>query len=109
MKNILLIASIILIFLVGCTGVKTVSSGLADEAFLEFVGDQSKYSEVSVTVGEDVTFVATVNKPHANRPKGEVYAISPGSHVVSVSSAGEVVFRKKIYLSAQETRIIELP
>jgi hypothetical protein len=109
MKNILCIASIALIFIAGCTGVKTVSSGLADEAFLEFVGDQSKYSEVSVTVGEDVNFIATVNKPHANRPKGEAYAISPGSHVVTVSSEGEVVFRKKMYLSTRETRIIELP
>jgi hypothetical protein len=109
MKKYFGFIAIVLIFLTGCTGVKTVTSGLADEAFLEFVGDPSQYDEVLVTVDEDIEFKAEVNKPNANRPKGEVYAISPGSHIVSVSSNGEVVFRKKIYISTQETRKIELP
>ncbi len=109
MRKILSLTAIFLIFLTGCTGVKSVTSGLEDEAFLVIEGDPAKYGEVLVKVNDDIEFTAKVNKPNANRPKGEVYAISPGSHIVSVSSNGQVVYRKKIYISTQETRKIELP
>lgn len=110
MKNIISLIAITLFLISGCTGVKSVSSGLENEAFLRIMGDRSKYSkEVTVSIDDEIEFQAEVSKLHSNRPKGEVYAISTGSHVVSVSFNGELVFRKKIFVSSQETRKIILP
>jgi hypothetical protein len=98
------------LLLAGCTGVKTLSSGLENEAFLTFVGTPSKYTEgVSVNVDDKTTFNASVVKDHADRPKGEAYAISTGKHTVTVSHNGIVIYSKQIFVSAQETKKILLP
>lgn len=110
MKRIFFLFAIGLMFLTGCTGVKTVSTGLENESFLEFIGSPSNYSGgVDVNVDEKSTFKAEVNKDHADRPKGKVYAISTGAHLVTVSYNGNVIFKKQIFISAQETKKIMLP
>jgi hypothetical protein len=110
MKKILFIIAIGLVVLTGCTGVKTLSTGLENEAFLEFIGKPSNYSGgVDINIDEKSTFKAKVNKDHADRPKGEVYAISTGVHVVTVSYNNIVIFKKQIFVSAQETKKIILP
>jgi hypothetical protein len=110
MKRIFFIIAIGLVFLAGCTGVKTVSTGLENEAFLEFIGDPGNYNGgVDVNVDDKNTFKAEVNKDHADRPKGSVYAISTGTHVVTVSYNNTVLFKKQIYIAAQETKKIILP
>ena len=95
---------------VGCTGVKTTTSGLENEAFLVFLGDPTNYkSGVEVNIDDNTPFSAEVQKNHSNRPKGKVYAISTGSHVVSVVHNGEMIYQKQIFISAQETKKIILP
>jgi len=110
MKKIIFVLTIGLMFLTGCTGVKTISTGLENESFLEFLGKPSDYSGgVNVNIDNKNTFKAQVNKNHANRPKGTVYAISTGTHTITVSYANSVIFKKQIFVSAQETKKILLP
>ncbi|MBN2635912.1 hypothetical protein [Draconibacterium orientale] len=110
MKRILFVIAIGLIILSGCTGVKTLSTGLENESFLEFIGKPANYSNgVDVNIDDTTTFKAEVNKDHADRPKGKVYAISTGTHTVTVSHNNNVIFKKQIFVSAQETKKIILP
>ena len=110
MKRNLFILAISLIFLSGCGMIKTSSSGLEKESFLEFIGNPQTYKEgVDVTVDNKTMFKAEVYNNHAARTKGKVYAISTGQHVVSVSYNNTVLYKKQIFLSTQETRKIELP
>lgn len=110
MKKIIFLFTISLIVLAGCTGVKTVSTGLENESFLVFIGKPGNYSGgVDVTIDDKSTFKAEVVKDHADRPKGNVYAISTGKHVVTVSYNDNVIFKKQIFVSAQETKRIMLP
>lgn len=95
---------------VGCTGVKTTTSGLENEAFLVFLGNPQNYkSGVEVNIDDNTSFSAEVQKDHSDRPKGKIYAISTGPHVVSVVHNGEKIYQKKIFVSAQETKKIILP
>jgi hypothetical protein len=109
MKRKLTIALIGLLILSGCTGVKTLSRGLENEAFLEFVGNPDYYlGGVIVTIDDKTTFVANVNKDHADRPKGEVYAISTGTHTITVAYNNQVIYSKQIFVASQETKRIFL-
>ena len=110
MKNIIYTIAIGLIFLTGCTGLKTTSTGLENEAFLEFIGSPSNYTGgVDVNLDDKNTFKGEVNKDHADRPKGKVYAISTGNHSITVSYNSKVIFKKQIFVSSQETKKIILP
>lgn len=95
---------------VGCTGVKTTTAGLENEAFLIFLGNPTNYrSGIEVNIDDNTSFTAEVQKNHSDRPKGKVYAISTGAHVVSVVHNGEMIYQKRIFVSAQETKKIVLP
>jgi hypothetical protein len=110
MKNFFYVIAIGFIFLTACTGVKTSSSGMENEAFLEFIGTPSDYNGgVDVNIDDISTFKAEVNKDHADRPKGNVYAIKTGTHILTVSYNDKVLFKKQIFVSSQETKKIILP
>jgi hypothetical protein len=110
MKKILFVLGIGVLLLSACTGVKTISTGLENESFLEFIGLPSNYSGgVDVNIDDKDSFNAEVNKDHADRPKGKVYAISTGTHIITVSYDSDVIFKKQIFVSSQETKKIILP
>jgi hypothetical protein len=110
MKKIYLILTLAIIVIYGCGGIKTLSTGLDNEAFLEFVGKPNDYEGgLSVSVDEKTTFVAEVNKDKATKTKGRVYAISTGIHNVSVSYKNKLLYKKQIFISSQETKKIILP
>jgi len=110
MKKLLYVLAVGAALLVSCTGVKTTANGLENESFLEFVGTPKIYEGgVIVNIDDKTTFTAEVNKDHADRPKGKVYAISTGTHVVTVSYNNSVIFKKQIFVSAQETKKVILP
>jgi hypothetical protein len=110
MKKLLYVLAASAALLVSCTGVKSTATGLENESFLEFIGTPSNYNGgVKVNIDDKTTFTAEVNKDHADRPKGKVYAISTGTHVVTVSYNNSVIFKKQIFVSAQETKKVILP
>ncbi|MDD3323438.1 MAG: hypothetical protein PHS59_18535 [Paludibacter sp.] len=110
MKKILSILAIGLLLFTGCTSVKTVSTGLENESFLEFIGNTTSYSGgVDVIVDNTINFSAEVGNDHASRVKGKVYAIPTGKHNISISYKNNVIIKKQIFVSAQETKKILLP
>jgi len=110
MKKNIFIITISLILLSGCAMVNTSSSGMPKESFLEFIGSPEMYKGgVDVIVDDKIQFKAEVFNNHPDRTKGKVYSISTGKHTVSVSFNSNVIYNQKIFLSSQETRIIELP
>jgi hypothetical protein len=110
MKKILFILLSGLLLLSGCTGVKTVTQGLENEAFIEILGTPENYPNgVEVKVDDHLNFIAEVNQPHADRHKGKVYAIESGRHTVEVLHNNAVIYRKEIFVGAQETKQITLP
>ena len=108
MKN--LIIAISLILLTGCGGIKTSSSGSEKESLLEFIGNPHNYSGgVQVTIDNKNTFNAEVFNDKTDHVKGKVYAITTGQHAISVTYKNNIIFKKQIFLSTQETRKILLP
>ena len=109
MKKIFFIL-ILSTIITSCGGIKTLSSGLDNEAFLEFVGKPNDYDGgLEVTVDDKTNFVAEVNKNKSTKTKGLVYAISTGTHTVSVSYKNKLLYKKQIFISSQETKKIILP
>ena len=110
MRKLLFTLTLVTIFFSACTGVMSTASGLEDESFLRFIGNPSVYpSEVSVLVDGTISFKAEVERDYAKRPKGTIYAISKGAHNIKVTHENTVIFNKKIFISAQETKKILLP
>jgi hypothetical protein len=109
MRRIIFSLVISLIFLASCTGVRTMTKGLENEAYLEFVSSSNYSNGIDVVLDETLTFKANVVKGTAKRPKGEVYAVSTGKHHISVKYKNEIIFSKQIFVSAQETKQIILP
>ena len=71
-------------------------------------GDAS-YDTPEFYIDDITAFKAEVNKDHADRPKGNVYAISTGTHTIIVTYKDNVIYKKQIFVSAQETKKILLP
>jgi hypothetical protein len=106
--------------LTGCKvgeGALSTSGGSENESFLEFVGTASLYKGgITVNVDDTYIFNAKVHNesegnallPKVDRFKGEVYAIPTGTHTVTVTRENEVIYRKKIFISTQETKKIIL-
>lgn len=110
MKKIIYLLIVSLTITIGCTGVKTLSTGKENEAFLNFVGNPANYANsVTVVVDDKTPFKATVNKEHSDRPKGNVYSISSGTHTISVFYNDNIIYKQQIFISSQETKNIILP
>lgn len=87
-------------------------SGLEDMAYLVFVGPKETYGNGSKLVQVDVdgtTFDAKVVKPKTANRKGVQYGVATGRRNVTVKFKGETVYKKQLFLSSQETKIITLP
>ena len=110
MKRTLYLLALLLALTASCTGVKTISKGLENEAYLQIIGSPYHYPEgVTVTIDNESSFRTKVIKNTSKRPKGKLYAIETGTHTVTVSYDGVVKYSKKIFVSAQETKQIVLP
>jgi hypothetical protein len=99
-------------------GSLSTARGLENESFLEFVGKASNYrGGVDVNIDGKVTFKAKVHNENEgynfgrkkiDRFKGEIYVISTGTHTITVSYKGGIIYKKQIFISAQETKKIIL-
>lgn len=112
MKKIL-IALVGALLLTGCgVGSYSVSSGKADEAMLSFVSADK--TPIVVTVDNDTYNVNTVktkawqkDRKIKKTAQNTIY-ITPGQHTVVVTVNGNEVCNKKIFVSVQEHKVIEL-
>ena len=87
-------------------------SGKDDMAYLVFVGPSATYGNGSKLVQVDVdgtTFDAKVVKPKVANRKGTQYGVATGRRNVTVKFNGNTVYSKQLFLSTQETKIINLP
>ena len=122
MKNLFFLLVMTSLVLASCgttgEGLLSTARGLENESFLEFVGNASNYrGGVDVNIDGKVTFKAKVHnenegynfkKAEIDRFKGEIYVISTGTHTIIVSYKGRIIYKKQIFISAQETKKIIL-
>lgn len=109
-KLILFISAMLLLALSSCGGIKSSSKGLDNQSFIAVHGSALAYSGgVDVNVDDAINFKAEVTKYRKGRISSTVYAIKPGKHIITVSYNGEVLYKKQVFLSNQETREIHLP
>ena len=112
MKKLLLFLSAALL-LTGCgVGSHTVVSGRADEAGIVFFADKSL--AIDVTIDKDTYRVNTVkdsdfkSKRNIKRTAENLIVIKPGQHDVKVRLRGETILTQKIFVSAGDTKVINL-
>lgn len=110
MKKSLFIFVIGFLFIASCGGIKTSSQGLESVSFLEFIGNPDNYSGgVDVLIDDKTSFKADVAEDNRNKMRGKVYEISTGNQLVTVSYNNKVIYRKQLFMSAQESKKIVLP
>lgn len=112
MKKIL-IAAFVSLLLTGCgVGNYTVSSGRADEGAISFTSAKAENIVVSV---DNATYEIKSVKDKAYRTDRKIkqtanntIRLASGTHDIKVEKDGQVVFSKKLFISASEHKIIEL-
>jgi hypothetical protein len=110
MKKIIYSVIIGLLVITSCTGIKTLSTGSENESYLNFIGKPMDYrGGVDVTLDDKSTFKADVNKDDSDHPKGKVYSIANGKHIITVSYNQKIIYKQQIFVSSQETKKIMLP
>ena len=115
MKAKVLISLMFIAFLMmGCKANYPVAqqSGKEDIAYLVFVGPLETYGNGSKPVQVDVDgtkFDAKVVKPKTANRKGTQYGVATGRRNIIVKFNGQTVYQKQLFLSSQETKIINLP
>lgn len=101
-----------------CKSAATTSHGYENAAYLEIMGDASKYGvsgqsmavQVVLDKNSDLQFDAQVNSisNRAVRNKHS-YKIAPGAHEIEILFNGTSLVRKSIFASANQTKIVTLP
>lgn len=111
MKKLLMLL-VVTTLLVGCKANFPVAqeSGKDDVAYLLFVG-QSQYGgkDVVVTIDNATPFTAKVVKAKKSNRRGTQYGIATGTRDIKVTSNGQTIYQKKIFVSTQEVKQIVLP
>ncbi len=83
--------------------------GYGDYGYLIFVGNTTKNQEVNVTVDNEPSYKAkALSQVNSNR-KGQAHYIKTGKHRVVVKKGEQVIAIKDVFISSQETQIIQLP
>ena len=84
--------------------------GLEDRAFLLFVSpNEYAGKEVEVSIDDAAPFAAKVVKQKKANRKGTQYGIQTGTRQLKVKYRGKLLYQKKIFVSTQEVKSINLP
>lgn len=85
-------------------------TGKEDMAYLLFVG-QKQYGgkDVVVTIDNAAPFTAKVVKSKKSNRRGTQYGVATGTRDIKVTSNGQTIYQKKIFVSTQEVKQIVLP
>lgn len=112
MKKILF-AIIALMLLSSCgVGNYSISSGKPDEGELSFT--TARATHITVTVDDSIHHISSVadkawkTDRKIRKTANNTLFLSPGTHDVKVSVAGNEIFAKKLFISASEHKVIEL-
>lgn len=113
-KKILFVLLSAVCLVTGCRSNYPVAqqSGMEDRAYLVFVGPEETYKNGSELIQVDVdgtVFNAEVVKPKTANRKGIQYGVATGRRNVTIRFKGKVIYNKQLFLSSQETKIINLP
>lgn len=96
----------------GCkTGTFASEHGRDDIAYIDVVSSGAYAGKkVTVTIDGSTTFTVKVQKSKQSTEKhnGSLYAIRPGRRSVKVVYEGKTLYQKEIFLSSQQTKIIQL-
>ena len=112
MKRVIIVLFAILMLSSCGVGSYSVSSGKADEGMLSFVS--ASETSVDVTIDDNSYAVYTVKSKAWRKDRNikktakNTIILSPGQHNVIVTMKGKTVLNKKIFVSPQEHKIIEL-
>jgi len=107
-KIIIIIASLFLVN--SCEITKTSSSGIENQAFLLIVGTTSNYPNgVEVTLDDKTKFIGEVQKDYMRVKDVRLYGISTGRHDVSIMHNNQLLYKKTIFVTSQQTKKIILP
>ena len=109
----MIIAILGALMLTGCgVGSYSVSSGKADEGMISFVSEAK--TPVTVTIDNNSFDVYTVKTKAWRKDRNikktaqNTIFLAPGQHNVVVSMNGKEVCNKKVFISTQEHKVIEL-
>lgn len=112
MKKIIFI-SLFSLILAGCgVGTYSVQSGVEDASYLSFTDDVKQ--EITVNV-DDKTYTLETVKTKAYKSGRNIkmtalntIKLTPGQHDIKVMINGSEVYSHKVFISAGETKIVEL-
>ena len=104
----------IAMIIIGCKSNYPVAqqTGKEDMAYLVFVGARETYGNGSKLVLVDIDgtqFEAKVVKPKTANRKGTQYGVGTGNRKITVTFEGKTIYSKQLFLSSQETKVINLP
>lgn len=95
---------------ISCGSLKTTAHGLENISYLQIVGDSGTYEKVTVVLDDTISFDALVNDNTQRTVKNEYsYKITVGAHDIEIRSGETILTRKKIFASANEVKIVEVP
>lgn len=112
MKKIILVLMGALLLSACGVGSYSISSGKADESMLSFVSADK--TPITVSVDSNSYDVFTVKTKawqkdrNIKKTSQNTIIISPGQHDVVVMMNGKEIYHKKVFVSAQEHKVIEL-
>ncbi len=116
MKKLFYILVTALIFTSCGVGNYSNSGGRADECQISFTySTDAKTMPITVTLDdgsvyniEAVNKVKFKNKKDIKKTAANTIKLTPGTHEVKVTSNGQEIYSKKLFLSTGENRVIEL-
>lgn len=111
-KLSIVFASLLAVLLTACKANMPVAqqSGKEDIAYLLLVSNGGTYNNKTVQVSVDgQTFDAVVVKQKTSNRRGTQYTAPTGSHQLTVTFNGQTIYNKKVFLSTQQVKRIELP
>lgn len=86
------------------------ATGLEDRAYLLLVSpDEYAGKEVTVVLDGKNSFPVRVVKEKNSKRKGTRYGIATGRRNIKVQFEGKTIYSKDLFVSTQETKIIQLP
>ena len=112
MKKLLFICVLLTCIFTACkTGVYTAEYGKEDVAYICLISsDEMANKDVVVYIDNETQFTMRVQKAKQSTEKhnGKLYAIKPGTRHMKVVYNGNVIYKKDIFLSSQQTKLINL-